>query len=125
MSEILDNAVATILIVEDEPRIVAFLAKGLKRAGYQTKSVSDGREALPLTTSGEFDLILLDLGLPGLDGTSVLSATRSQGIHTPVIVVTAVSGDEEREQALSLGANDYITKPFSFRTLLGSIRNYV
>ncbi|MGD1949925.1 MAG: response regulator transcription factor [Leptolyngbyaceae cyanobacterium] len=116
---------ATILIVEDEPRIVAFMTKGLKRAGYQIKAVGDGYEALSLTTSREFDLILLDLGLPSLDGKSVLSATRSQGIQTPVIVVTALSGDDEREQALSLGANDYITKPFSFRTLLNSIRNYI
>ena len=116
---------ATILIVEDEPRIVAFVAKGLKRAGYQTKAVGDGQEALFLATSEKFDLILLDLGLPGLDGASVLSATRSQGVQTPVIVVTALSGDDEREQALSLGANDYITKPFSFRTLLNSVQNYI
>ncbi len=116
---------ATILIVEDEPQIVAFLSKGLRRAGYQIQVAADGAQALSLVTSGEFDLILLDLGLPGLDGKSVLSATRSQGIQTPVIVVTARAGDDEREQSLSLGANDYITKPFRFSDLLNCVRSYL
>lgn len=115
----------TILIVEDEPQIVAFLSKGLRRAGYQIEVAVDGIQALALVTSGEFDLILLDLGLPGLDGTSVLSAARSQGIQTPVIVVTARAGDDERERSLSLGANDYMAKPFRFGDLLNCVRSHL
>jgi DNA-binding response OmpR family regulator len=117
--------VATILIVEDEPQIVSFLSKGLRRAGYQIRIAEDGLKALSLATSETFDLILLDVGLPGLDGISVLVEARSQGIRTPVIVVTARSGDDDREQSLSLGANDYITKPFKFSELLTCVRSYV
>ncbi|ESA35688.1 response regulator with -like receiver domain protein and winged-helix dna-binding domain protein [Leptolyngbya sp. Heron Island J] len=116
---------ATILIVEDEPQIVAFLSKGLRRAGYQIQVAADGIQAMSLVASGEIDLVLLDLGLPVLDGTSVLSATRAQGIQIPVIVVTARAGDDEREKSLALGANDYISKPFRFSELLSCVRSYV
>ena len=116
---------ATILIVEDEPRIVSFLSKGLRRAGYQIQVAQDGFQALPLATSGKFDLILLDLGLPGLDGQSVLSATRSHGIQTPIIVVTAQADAHECQKLLLLGANDYIAKPFRFNTLLNQVHSYV
>ena len=99
------------------------MAKGLRKAGYQTQAAFDGREALSLTTSANFDLILLDLGLPRLDGETVLSETRSRGIQTPVIVVTAQTSS--REQVLALGANDYVLKPFRFKDLLSCIRSYI
>ena len=116
---------ATILIVEDEPQIVSFMSKGLRRAGYQIQIAADGLQAMSIVTSGEIDLMLLDLGLPILDGISVLSAARAQGIQIPVIVVTARAGDDEREKSLAMGANDYITKPFRFSDLLNCVRSYI
>ena len=108
--------VTTILIAEDEARISAFIAKGLQRAGYQTQIASDGDQALKLALSDRYDLMLLDIGLPGLDGWST---------SPPVIVVTALDGTGERSHSLELGANEYVTKPFRFDELLSRIRRYV
>ena len=115
----------TILIIEDEPKIVAILSKGLKKAGHQTQAVLDGKQALPLALSGNFDLILLDLGLPGLSGMSVLREVRGQALPTPVIVVTALDNDAERRQALSLGANGFIAKPFRFKSILDAVSTHL
>jgi two-component system copper resistance phosphate regulon response regulator CusR len=117
--------VAAILIAEDEIRIASFLAKGLQKAGYQTQIATDGEQALALALTGQFSLILLDLGLPRLDGWTVLSQIRSQSFDPPVIIVTALDGLNERQKSLSLGANDYITKPFRFSTLLARIQCYL
>ncbi|NEQ53623.1 MAG: response regulator transcription factor [Leptolyngbya sp. SIO3F4] len=114
---------ATILLIEDEAQVIAFMTKGLERAGYQVQAVQDGKQALPLALSGEFDLILLDLGLPSLNGQSVLKKIRGQQLETPVIVVTALN--VEPDQILALGANDYISKPFRFSELLATIRSYI
>ena len=116
---------ATILIVEDESRIASFVSKGLKKAGYQTQIASDGNQALPLALSGNFNLILLDLGLPGMDGREVLKEIRAQTAQLPVIVVTAFSHDDIREEVLSLGAQAFITKPFRFSGLLACVRDHV
>ena len=116
---------AAILIVEDEPKIVAFMTKGLKKAGYQIQASLNGAQALPLALSGDFDLILLDLGLPGLSGRDVLREIRAQEVQTPVIVITALDDDKEREQALSLGANEFTIKPFRFSNLLTAVRSYI
>ncbi|MFG6095081.1 response regulator [Leptothoe sp. ISB3NOV94-8A] len=116
---------ATILIVEDSPRIAAFVSKGLKRAGYQTQIASNGNQALPLALSGKFDLILLDLGLPGMDGREVLKEIRTQAMQIPVIVVTALDNDEVREDVLSLGAQAFIVKPFRFNSLLTCVRSHL
>ncbi|MEM9976732.1 MAG: response regulator [Cyanobacteria bacterium P01_D01_bin.2] len=115
----------TILIAEDEPRIAMFMSKGLKKEGYQTYVVDDGTQALALSLSGKFDLILLDVGLSGLDGWSVLSELRSSSSQPPVIIITALYGIEERDHSLSLGANGFISKPFRFNHLLKCIRRYV
>lgn len=115
--------VATILIVEDEAQIIAFMSKGLKRAGYQVQAVQDGQQALALALSREFDLILLDLGLPSLNGQSLLKEIRGQQLETPVIVVSAQN--VEPSQLMSLGANDYIAKPFRFSDLLAAIRSLI
>ena len=116
---------ATILIVEDESRIASFVSKGLKKAGYQTQITSDGNQALPLAISGNFDLILLDLGLPGIDGREVLKEIRAQAVQPPVIVVTAFSHDEIRDEVLSLGAQEFIAKPFRFSSLLACVRSHI
>ena len=116
---------ATILIAEDEPRIAMFMSKGLQKAGYQTCVVGDGTQALALSLSGRFDLILLDVGLAGLDGWSVLSELRSSSPQPPVIIVTALDGIEERDHSLALGADGFVSKPFRFNHLITCIRRYV
>ena len=112
---------ATILIAEDEARIADFIAKGLRKAGHEISIATDGNSALEMSLSGDFDVMLLDIGLPGRDGWSVLSELRASS-QLPVIVVTAFDGPEERNQSMALGANDFIPKPFRFQNLLSSIR---
>ena len=116
---------ATILIAEDEQRIASFVAKGLNRAGHKTFIAADGNKALRLSLSGQFDLLLLDIGLPGMDGWSVLKELRLSSSQLPVIVVTALDGSEERDQSLAMGANDFLSKPFRFSSLLNYVERYV
>ena len=113
---------AQILIAEDEDRIASFLEKGLAAEGHATTVVGDGHDAARFARSGLFDLVVLDLGLPGKDGLQVLHELRDGGDRTPVIVLTARSGVEHVVQGLELGADDYLTKPFAFDELLARIR---
>ena len=113
---------SSILIVEDEPRIVAFLTKGLKAAGFTTHTTAAGREAVELALQTSFDLIILDVGLPDIDGFEVLQQLRGQGVAAPVIMLTARSSVADRVAGLEGGADDYIPKPFSFEELLARIR---
>jgi len=116
-----------VLIVEDDPRIVSFLEKGLAAEGYATTSVTDGDEAIRLLSAGTaaFELVLLDLGLPGTSGEDVLLAVRRRTEHLPVIILTARADIETKVKGLNLGANDYVTKPFSFAELLARMRTAV
>lgn len=111
-----------ILIAEDAPQIVRFLTKGLRAEGHVATAVADGNEALELALSGQFDLMLLDLGLHGRDGISVLTELRRQRIRLPVIVLTARHSSQEIVTGLDSGADDYITKPFRLAELLARIR---
>ena len=111
-----------ILIVEDEERIVSFLEKGLRAGGYSTVSLDSGTEALAIARDDAFDLVILDLGLPMLDGLDVLRALRRRGEHMPVIVLSARDGVVDTVAALEGGADDYVTKPFRFEELLARIR---
>ena len=111
-----------ILIVEDEPRIASFVAKGLRADGYVATVAADGREGLERALSGEFDLMVLDIGLPGLNGFEILDQLRSQGSHLPVIVLTARDSVTDTVSALEGGADDYMPKPFRFAELLARIR---
>lgn len=113
---------ARILIVEDEQRIASFVAKGLRADGHLTTVVSDGREGLDHALSGDFDLMVLDVGLPGLGGFEVLDQLRSQGSRMPVIVLTARDSVSDTVTALEGGADDYMAKPFRFAELLARIR---
>ena len=113
---------SSILIVEDEPRIVAFLTKGLKAAGFTTHTTAAGREAVELALQTSFDLIILDVGLPDIDGFEVLQRLRGQGVTAPVIMLTARSSVADRVAGLEGGADDYMPKPFSFEELLARIR---
>jgi len=114
-----------VLIIEDDPRIVSFLAKGLAAEGYATATIDDGEAAVREVASGldDYDLVLLDLGLPGRSGDDVLSAIRRKSPTLPVIVLTARAEVDDKVRGLNLGANDYVTKPFSFEELLARIRS--
>ena len=111
-----------ILIADDEPRIAAFLVKGLTAAGYTTTQVGDGVKALDYATSGEYDLLILDIGMPRMDGLAVLQNLRAMQSTIPVIVLTAADSLESNVSALEGGADDYMTKPFRFEELLSRVK---
>lgn len=111
-----------ILIAEDEPHIVRFLVKGLQAQGYATAHAPDGNQALLLARTGQFDLLLLDLGLPGRDGLDVLAQLRAERARLPVIVLTARSGPDDVVAGLDGGADDYMSKPFRLAELLARVR---
>ena len=111
-----------ILIAEDEERIVSFLEKGLRANGYTTVAVGTGPDAVALARDDAFDLMILDLGLPGFDGREVLRQVRSRGERLPVVVLTARDGVDDTVGSLEEGADDYVTKPFRFEELLARIR---
>ncbi len=111
-----------ILIAEDEPRIAAFLEKGLRASGFTTAVAKDGHEALSMAQSGEFDLLILDIGLPGKDGWMVLEELRGQGEQLPIIILSARDEVSDKVAGLEGGADDYVTKPFRFEELLARVR---
>lgn len=113
---------ATILIVEDEQRIASFIAKGLKAEGHQTSHEGDGARGLDEAMSGRFDLLILDIGLPTMDGFEVLNQLRAQGSRIPVIVLTARDSVNDTVTALDGGADDYMAKPFRFAELMARVR---
>ncbi|NJR51402.1 MAG: response regulator [Leptolyngbyaceae cyanobacterium CSU_1_3] len=113
-----------ILIAEDESRLAAFVAKGLKKHGYDVVIAEDGQQALEISQQEAFGLILLDLGLPVKDGWAVLIELRQQETQVPVIIVTAMSDNGNKDRAIALGANDFMTKPFRFNVLLTKVRSY-
>jgi DNA-binding response OmpR family regulator len=113
---------SSILIAEDEERISSFVQKGLKAAGYSSTVVTSGPDALRHALTDEYDLILLDVGLPDLDGFEVLRRLRSENDSVPVIMLTARTSVGDVVAGLDGGANDYISKPFRFDELLARIR---
>ncbi|EPH06845.1 hypothetical protein HMPREF1531_00447 [Propionibacterium sp. oral taxon 192 str. F0372] len=111
-----------ILVVEDEQRIASFVAKGLRAAGFVVDVTTSGNEAVEWVLQGGIDLVVLDVGLPDIDGFEVLDRLRGQGVATPVIMLTARSSVADRVAGLEGGADDYMPKPFSFEELLARIR---
>ncbi len=111
-----------ILIAEDEPRIASFLEKGLKANGFTTIVVEDGDAAIRVTDSNDFDLLILDLGLPGKDGLQVLEELRGRGETLPIIILTARDEIGDKVVGFESGADDYVTKPFRFEELLARVR---
>jgi DNA-binding response OmpR family regulator len=114
--------VSRILIAEDEPRLASFLEKGLRAAGHTTTVCADGVQAAAMASDDEFDLLILDIGLPGQDGFAVLRALRARGSQLPVLVLTARDEIADTVTGLDLGADDYVTKPFVFEELLARVR---
>lgn len=111
-----------ILIAEDVPQIMRFLVKGLQSQGYTTSSVDDGQLALEMALSGQFDLMVLDLGLPGMDGFSVLTELRGRHVDLPIIVLSARDSPDDVVAGLDGGADDYISKPFRLPELVARVR---
>jgi two-component system, OmpR family, response regulator QseB len=111
-----------ILIAEDEPRIAAFVEKGLRANGFTPTLSGDANEAIALALGGNFDLLILDLGLPGKDGLEVLEELRGQGEQLPIIILSARDDIQDKVAGFEGGADDYVTKPFRFEELLVRIR---
>ncbi|HYH61514.1 MAG TPA: response regulator, partial [Solirubrobacterales bacterium] len=112
---------ARLLIAEDEPRLAAFLEKGLRAGGFSTTVIADGPGASTMARDADFDLLILDLGLPGRDGLDVLRDLRAAGNKMPVIILTARDDTSDRIAGLEAGADDYIGKPFHFEELVARV----
>ncbi|AUT03512.1 DNA-binding response regulator [Nostoc sp. CENA543] len=111
-----------ILIAEDEPRIAAFIEKGLRSHGFTTYVAADADSATNMALSSSFDLMILDLGLPGRDGLDVLAEIRGQGEIIPIIILTARDDIQDKVAGFEAGADDYVTKPFRFEELLVRVK---
>jgi DNA-binding response OmpR family regulator len=111
-----------LLIVEDERRLAASLAGGLRAEGYAVDVVHDGREGLHRATGTAYDLVVLDIMLPGMNGYRVCAALRAAGSDVPILMLTAKDGEYDEAEGLDTGADDYLTKPFSYVVLVARIR---
>jgi len=109
-------------VVEDEHKIANSIKKGLEQEKYAVDTVYDGTEGLNYASSEEYDLIIMDRLLPGMDGVEVTQKLRKESIHTPILMLTAKGQTEDKVQGLDMGADDYMTKPFAFTELLARIR---
>jgi DNA-binding response OmpR family regulator len=110
-----------ILVVEDDKTVGQYVKRGLAEAGYQAELVADGEEGLHLASAGHYDLLVLDLRLPKLEGREVLRTLRDRGNTMPVLVLTAQDAVDYKVQALRMGADDYVTKPFALEELLARV----
>jgi DNA-binding response OmpR family regulator len=110
-----------VLAIEDDPRMLELLRKGLWEQGHLVLTASNGREGLQLGSDHEFDVIILDVGLPELDGYQVAARLRANGCRAPMLMLTAMDLEDDIVRGLELGADGYMTKPFSFRELLARI----
>lgn len=113
---------ARILVVEDEEHLSRFIEKGLRKAGFEAVVAADGMSALEHATGGGFDLVVLDVGLPRMDGFTVLKLLRGMDIDVPVIMCTARDSAQDKVAGLEGGADDYLAKPYTFAELLARIR---
>lgn len=114
-----------VLIVEDEPRLSSTLAIGLRAEGFAVVEAANGIDGLWQATENDFDVVVLDIMLPGLNGYEVLRRMRARSVWTPVLMLTAKDGEYDQTDAFDLGADDYLTKPFSFIVLVARLRALV
>ena len=112
-----------ILIVEDEPRMLELLRKGLYEHGFTVMTAADGEKGLEMASAHELDAIVLDIGLPKLDGFTLMEALRSRACRTPVLMLTARDTEDDIIRGLDTGADDYLTKPFSFSELVARLQS--
>ncbi|MGH8543556.1 MAG: winged helix-turn-helix domain-containing protein [Gammaproteobacteria bacterium] len=110
-----------ILLIEDDRDTAAYLTKGLREGGYTIEYASEGRDGLFLATSEDFDLLIVDRMLPGLNGLAVIEALRAQGKKVPVLILSALAQIDDRVRGLRAGGDDYLTKPYAFSELLARI----
>jgi two-component system copper resistance phosphate regulon response regulator CusR len=110
-----------ILVIEDDKVVGQYVRRGLEEQHYQADLVDDGTEGLRLASAGRYDLIVLDLRLPGMSGLDVLRTLRDRGVTSPILVLTAQDAVDWKVQALRMGADDYVTKPFAFEELLARV----
>ncbi|MCW2501036.1 MAG: Two component signal transduction transcriptional regulator, winged helix family [Frankiales bacterium] len=113
---------ARLLVVDDEPNIVELLSASLRFAGFEVETAAGGLEAVELARTYRPDLLVLDVMMPGLDGFGVVRRLRQEGVRTPVVFLTAKDGTEDKVQGLTLGGDDYVTKPFSLEEVVARIR---
>ncbi len=111
-----------ILVIEDEKKVAGFLKNGLKEEGYEVDDAFDGQAGFDLAIQNEYDMIILDLMLPGLDGITLCKKLKEQGNNTPILMLTAREAVKDRVIGLDAGADDYMTKPFAFEELLARVR---
>ena len=111
-----------ILVVEDDKKVAGFIKKGLEEETYAIDVACDGEDGLHLGSEGQYDLIILDIMLPKIDGLEILSQLRDQGRDTPILLLTAKDAVDDRVAGLNKGADDYLTKPFAFSELLARVR---
>jgi DNA-binding response OmpR family regulator len=111
-----------ILVVEDERDMSAFISRGLEAEGFTVKAVADGRKAIDLIESNDYDVVTLDLMLPGATGYEVLKSVREQGINVPILIVSGLSSVDDRVEALDQGADDFLVKPFAVEELVARVR---
>jgi len=111
-----------VLVVEDDQKITAFIVNGLKQAGFAVNHAEDGELGLHLATTQSYDVAVIDIMLPKLDGLSLIERLRQQKINTPVIILSAKRSVDDRVRGLQMGSDDYLTKPFSFSELLARVQ---
>ncbi|QUH04788.1 response regulator transcription factor [Saccharopolyspora erythraea] len=114
-----------VLVVEDEVRLAAAIRSGLDAEGFVVDAVHDGTEGLRQATARDYDVIVLDILLPGINGYQVCSRLRERGVWTPILMLTAKDGEYDEADALDVGADDYVSKPFSFVVLVARLRALV
>ena len=111
-----------VLIVEDDPKIASFVAKGLKQAGYAVDRAANGQAGLELARSAPYDVAIVDIMLPRLDGLSLIERLRAEGVRTPVLILSARHSVDDKVRGFQTGGDDYLTKPFSFEELQARVQ---